>query len=142
MHAFGCTVPERFASVFLNYLLILKSFLHFDIYNFIFCKRKETGAKHVRITRSLILQFHIGIWIMFLTNKHIVDIQTHPTQTCFMSSVDLHTHYSYQVLLYMCDCAFVMVCLFFFFREWSTDRKRDVLPPFQFTCRFLVFQMV
>ncbi|CAA6654376.1 unnamed protein product [Spirodela intermedia] len=24
---------------------------------------------------------------------------THPTQTCFMSSVDLHTHYSYQVML-------------------------------------------
>jgi hypothetical protein len=23
--------------------------------------------------------------------------QTHPKQTCFMSSVDLHTHYSYQV---------------------------------------------
>ncbi|KAL0323412.1 UNVERIFIED_CONTAM: AMSH-like ubiquitin thioesterase 3 [Sesamum angustifolium] len=26
-------------------------------------------------------------------------IHTHPTQTCFMSSVDLHTHYSYQVML-------------------------------------------
>ncbi|KAJ8623330.1 hypothetical protein MRB53_031859 [Persea americana] len=24
---------------------------------------------------------------------------THPSQTCFMSSVDLHTHYSYQVML-------------------------------------------
>lgn len=24
-------------------------------------------------------------------------IHTHPTQTCFMSSIDLHTHYSYQV---------------------------------------------
>ncbi|XP_048500379.1 AMSH-like protease sst2 isoform X2 [Beta vulgaris subsp. vulgaris] len=27
-------------------------------------------------------------------------IHTHPTQTCFMSSVDLHTHYSYQVLFH------------------------------------------
>ncbi|KAL9139960.1 hypothetical protein ABFS82_14G005300 [Erythranthe guttata] len=26
-------------------------------------------------------------------------IHTHPTQTCFMSSIDLHTHYSYQVML-------------------------------------------
>ncbi|WOH15865.1 hypothetical protein DCAR_0935411 [Daucus carota subsp. sativus] len=26
-------------------------------------------------------------------------IHTHPSQTCFMSSVDLHTHYSYQVML-------------------------------------------
>ncbi|XP_020573473.1 AMSH-like ubiquitin thioesterase 3 isoform X2 [Phalaenopsis equestris] len=25
-------------------------------------------------------------------------IHTHPTQTCFMSSIDLHTHYSYQIL--------------------------------------------
>lgn len=26
-------------------------------------------------------------------------IHTHPTQTCFMSSVDLHTHLSYQLML-------------------------------------------
>ncbi|XP_020113785.1 AMSH-like ubiquitin thioesterase 3 [Ananas comosus] len=26
-------------------------------------------------------------------------IHTHPTQTCFMSSIDLHNHYSYQVML-------------------------------------------
>lgn len=25
-------------------------------------------------------------------------IHTHPTQTCFMSSIDLHTHYAYQVM--------------------------------------------
>lgn len=24
-------------------------------------------------------------------------MQTHPTQSCFMSSIDVHTHYSYQV---------------------------------------------
>lgn len=26
-------------------------------------------------------------------------IHTHPTQSCFMSSLDLHTHASYQVML-------------------------------------------
>lgn len=26
-------------------------------------------------------------------------LQTHPTQTSFMSSVDLHTHYSYQLMM-------------------------------------------
>ncbi|KAJ7943641.1 AMSH-like ubiquitin thioesterase [Quillaja saponaria] len=26
-------------------------------------------------------------------------IHTHPSQTCFMSSIDLHTHYSYQVMV-------------------------------------------
>jgi len=26
-------------------------------------------------------------------------IHTHPSQTCFMSSIDLHTHYSYQIML-------------------------------------------
>lgn len=26
-------------------------------------------------------------------------IHTHPSQTCFMSSVDLHTHYAYQIML-------------------------------------------
>ncbi|MQM12425.1 hypothetical protein Taro_045343 [Colocasia esculenta] len=26
-------------------------------------------------------------------------MQTHPSQSCFMSSIDLHTQYSYQVML-------------------------------------------
>jgi STAM-binding protein len=26
-------------------------------------------------------------------------IHTHPSQSCFMSSIDLHTHYSYQIML-------------------------------------------
>ncbi|ONK72870.1 uncharacterized protein A4U43_C04F24260, partial [Asparagus officinalis] len=26
-------------------------------------------------------------------------IHTHPTQSCFMSSIDVHTHYSYQIML-------------------------------------------
>ncbi|XP_043694758.1 AMSH-like ubiquitin thioesterase 2 [Telopea speciosissima] len=27
------------------------------------------------------------------------NVQTHPSQSCFMSSIDLHTHYSYQIML-------------------------------------------
>ncbi|CDK29076.1 unnamed protein product [Kuraishia capsulata CBS 1993] len=34
-------------------------------------------------------------------------IHTHPTQSCFMSSVDLHTHHSYQVML---NEAIAIVC--------------------------------
>lgn len=29
--------------------------------------------------------------------KLLIVLQTHPTQSCFMSSIDVHTHYSYQV---------------------------------------------
>ena len=43
----------------------------------------------------------IFCWYLFWFFNHSVyyyfDLQTHPSQTCFMSSVDLHTHYSYQV---------------------------------------------
>ncbi|RWV97612.1 hypothetical protein GW17_00039589 [Ensete ventricosum] len=28
-----------------------------------------------------------------------LNLQTHPTQSCFMSSIDLHTQYAYQILL-------------------------------------------
>ena len=36
-------------------------------------------------------------------------IHTHPTQTVFMSSVDLHTHCSYQVWVGLCMCAYERV---------------------------------
>nr|XP_027192616.1 AMSH-like ubiquitin thioesterase 3 isoform X2 [Cicer arietinum] len=36
-----------------------------------------------------------GICITYVA----VIYETHPSQTCFMSSVDLHTHYSYQIML-------------------------------------------
>lgn len=39
-------------------------------------------------------------------------LQTHPSQGCFMSSVDLHTHYSYQV---------VMCCFFMGLRRFSSQ---------------------
>ena len=40
--------------------------------------------------------------------------QTHPTQTCFMSSVDLHTHYSYQVsYLFMFNCSYLYTYVYF-----------------------------
>ncbi|KAG8370489.1 hypothetical protein BUALT_Bualt14G0122100 [Buddleja alternifolia] len=34
-----------------------------------------------------------------LHTPKFISESTHPTQTCFMSSVDLHTHYSYQIML-------------------------------------------
>ncbi|KAG6516524.1 hypothetical protein ZIOFF_026989 [Zingiber officinale] len=34
-----------------------------------------------------------------LTNFLLYNFQTHPTQSCFMSSIDVHTHYSYQIML-------------------------------------------
>ncbi|KAK6930241.1 USP8 dimerization domain [Dillenia turbinata] len=42
--------------------------------------------------------FPLG-WIHALTVDLNFTLQTHPSQTCFMSSIDLHTHYSYQVML-------------------------------------------
>lgn len=38
------------------------------------------------------------IRVNFFTDSWITPfLQTHPTQSCFMSSIDVHTHYSYQV---------------------------------------------
>lgn len=34
----------------------------------------------------------------FDTQSLVYVFQTHPSQSCFMSSIDLHTQYSYQVL--------------------------------------------
>ncbi|KAK6161024.1 hypothetical protein DH2020_004405 [Rehmannia glutinosa] len=45
---------------------------------------------------------HVSVTLDQLTRLSVISahfIATHPTQTCFMSSVDLHTHYSYQVML-------------------------------------------
>ncbi|KAI3871293.1 hypothetical protein MKX03_017538 [Papaver bracteatum] len=39
-------------------------------------------------------------WLVVLYPYRIFfNFQTHPSQTCFMSSIDLHTQYSYQVML-------------------------------------------
>lgn len=50
---------------------------------------------------NLILILIYGGVILFSEKKNwftlCVCFQTHPKQSCFMSSVDLHTHYSYQV---------------------------------------------
>ncbi|KAK7840520.1 amsh-like ubiquitin thioesterase 1 [Quercus suber] len=53
------------------------------------------------------LQLHISTNMMetFMklaksnTVKNLETCGTHPTQSCFMSSIDLHTHYSYQIML-------------------------------------------
>ncbi|KAG0229877.1 hypothetical protein B0O80DRAFT_448222 [Mortierella sp. GBAus27b] len=51
-------------------------------------------------------------------------IHTHPTQTCFMSSVDLHTHCSYQLML---PEAIAIVCAPKHERDYGVFRLTD--PP-------------
>lgn len=51
-------------------------------------------------------------------------IHTHPTQTCFMSSVDLHTHASYQLML---PEAIAIVCAPTASPDWGAFRLTD--PP-------------
>ncbi|KAI8598503.1 hypothetical protein EDD21DRAFT_382276 [Dissophora ornata] len=51
-------------------------------------------------------------------------IHTHPTQTCFMSSVDLHTHCSYQLML---PEAIAIVCAPSHDRDYGVFRLTD--PP-------------
>lgn len=41
----------------------------------------------------LFLKFGLCFYVVFFT------FQTHPTQTAFLSSVDLHTHCPYQLLM-------------------------------------------
>ncbi|CAI0400854.1 unnamed protein product [Linum tenue] len=48
-------------------------------------------------------------------------IHTHPTQSCFMSSIDVHTHYSYQIMLPE-SVAIVMA---------PRDSSRQVYPQFR-----------
>ena len=51
-------------------------------------------------------------------------IHTHPTQTCFMSSRDLHTHSGYQVML---PESIAIVCAPSKEPEWGVFRLTD--PP-------------
>ncbi|KAF9312414.1 hypothetical protein BG003_006296 [Podila horticola] len=51
-------------------------------------------------------------------------IHTHPTQTCFMSSVDLHTHCSYQLML---PEAIAIVCAPSHEKDYGVFRLTD--PP-------------
>ncbi|RPA98771.1 hypothetical protein L873DRAFT_1686502, partial [Choiromyces venosus 120613-1] len=49
-------------------------------------------------------------------------IHTHPTQTCFMSSVDLHTHCSYQLML---PESIAIVCALRHQPSWGVFRLTD-----------------
>jgi len=51
-------------------------------------------------------------------------IHTHPTQTCFMSSLDLHTHLGYQIML---PEAIAIVCAPSKQPSWGVFRLTD--PP-------------
>jgi len=65
-------------------------------------------------------------------------IHTHPTQTCFMSSTDLHTHSGYQVMM---QESIAIVCapskgeyvnsLFFVCRAKLTEPQLGCLPPYR-----------
>jgi STAM-binding protein len=57
-------------------------------------------------------------FVLTYYNEVMHIFQTHPSQGCFMSSVDLHTHYSYQVMV---PEAFAIVVA-------PTDSSKYVLP--------------
>jgi len=57
---------------------------------------KQKGTSNSCITEDEELLFEIQQQEDLLT---LGWIHTHPTQTAFLSSVDLHTHYSYQIML-------------------------------------------
>lgn len=48
------------------------------------------------------ITFKLALTLLFFPSY----IQTHPSQSCFMSSVDLHTHYSYQVTNQFMNCPY------------------------------------
>ena len=41
----------------------------------------------------------LNVYNVFVLFSLSLSLQTHPSQTAFMSSVDLHTHYAYQIML-------------------------------------------
>jgi len=47
-------------------------------------------------------------FVLTYYNEVMHIFQTHPSQGCFMSSVDLHTHYSYQVHLCCFQIAYIL----------------------------------
>ncbi|RID79173.1 hypothetical protein BRARA_A01935 [Brassica rapa] len=59
----------------------------FYITTLIIPKQESTSDSEIFEVQDILSLFPLG-WI-----------HTHPTETCFMSSVDLHTHYSYQIML-------------------------------------------
>ncbi|KAI9298066.1 JAB1/MPN domain-containing protein, partial [Neoconidiobolus thromboides FSU 785] len=88
--------------------------------------------------KSLIIPEQIGTsdsCIMINEEKwyHLIDenewlllgwIHTHPTQSCFLSSVDLHTHYPFQLML---SESIAIVCSPKFQPNFGTFRLTD--PP-------------
>ncbi|KAF4366119.1 hypothetical protein F8388_014837, partial [Cannabis sativa] len=62
----------------------------------------KTGM-HFKLCKHLSCQASNEEEVFTIQNEHSLFpvgwIHTHPTQSCFMSSVDLHTHYSYQVMV-------------------------------------------
>lgn len=66
----------------------------FHITTLIIPKQESTSDSCQTLNEEEIFEVQDGLSLFPLGWIH-----THPSQTCFMSSVDLHTHYSYQIML-------------------------------------------
>ncbi|MCL7046653.1 hypothetical protein MKW94_017377 [Papaver nudicaule] len=66
----------------------------FQITTLIIPKQEATSDSCSTMNEEEIFEFQDNLSLFPLGWIH-----THPSQTCFMSSVDLHTHYSYQIML-------------------------------------------
>lgn len=66
----------------------------FHITTLIIPKQESTSDSCQTLNEEEIFEVQDGLSLFSLGWIH-----THPSQTCFMSSVDLHTHYSYQIML-------------------------------------------
>ncbi|XP_004508167.1 AMSH-like ubiquitin thioesterase 3 isoform X3 [Cicer arietinum] len=66
----------------------------FQITTLIIPKQESTSDSCQTLNEEEIFEVQDGLSLFPLGWIH-----THPSQTCFMSSVDLHTHYSYQIML-------------------------------------------
>ncbi|CAK8563755.1 unnamed protein product [Lathyrus sativus] len=66
----------------------------FQITTLIIPKQEATSDSCQTLDEGEIFEVQDGLSLFTLGWIH-----THPSQTCFMSSVDLHTHYAYQIML-------------------------------------------
>lgn len=68
--------------------------------------------------RNMSFRYYLAVfWKAFchINMDFLGHLQTHPSQTCFMSSVDLHTHYSYQVLRLFVFAFYIQDLIFIYY---------------------------
>lgn len=71
-------------------------FILLIMYIIYFWEESSAGMFLVELMHMDRHMFAVNQWGC-LTKYLLLNLQTHPTQSCFMSSIDVHTHYSYQV---------------------------------------------